>query len=277
MSRHGAPRPWAVRLEEDSRRPECRCSRARSASTPGIDLQAVTARGPSGLLVFAERHFDCRRCPTPVGLQLPAVFCLFANDVPIARARDVTLDEGLRLSCTPTRSARRRRSRTLQSTADAFELATSTDGTGRRPEASCHGPGRPGRSARTPFRMRGSRRRCGPLRVAPWRLLLEPQRPVPCAAVLGPRPPKLARACPRRDGGTASPRRQSTEIAGRPHGGVAGAPSHSWFVGFARQPDRSVRRPVIVENGGYGARAAVPLAGDVVSAARSLGMIPAPP
>ncbi len=78
-------------------------------------------------------------------------------------------------------------------------------------------------------------------------------------------------------GGTASSLAgHEVEIAGKTGTAeVAGAPSHSWFVGFAPATGpKRIAIAVIVENGGYGARAAVPLAGDVVSAARSLGMIP---
>ena len=66
------------------------------------------------------------------------------------------------------------------------------------------------------------------------------------------------------------------EIAGKTGTAeVTGAPSHSWFVGFAPATGpKRIAIAVIVENGGYGARAAVPLAGDVVTAARSLGIIP---
>jgi cell division protein FtsI/penicillin-binding protein 2 len=69
---------------------------------------------------------------------------------------------------------------------------------------------------------------------------------------------------------------QPVEIAGKTGTAeVAGAPSHSWFVGFAPAggPKR-IAIAVIVENGGYGARAAVPLAGDVIAAARGLQLIP---
>jgi cell division protein FtsW (lipid II flippase)/cell division protein FtsI/penicillin-binding protein 2 len=50
--------------------------------------------------------------------------------------------------------------------------------------------------------------------------------------------------------------------------------AHSWFAGFA--PFGGTRRiafAVIVENAGYGARAAAPIAGEIVSAARDLGII----
>jgi cell division protein FtsW (lipid II flippase)/cell division protein FtsI/penicillin-binding protein 2 len=68
---------------------------------------------------------------------------------------------------------------------------------------------------------------------------------------------------------------------------VDGQRSHSWFVGFAPfggEPGavapRSLRGgvervafAVIVEHAGYGARAAAPVAGDIVSAARAAGLI----
>jgi peptidoglycan glycosyltransferase len=55
---------------------------------------------------------------------------------------------------------------------------------------------------------------------------------------------------------------------------VDGAASHAWFVGFA--PYTGARRQIafatIVENAGYGGRSAAPLAGDIVSSARELGL-----
>ena len=56
---------------------------------------------------------------------------------------------------------------------------------------------------------------------------------------------------------------------------VQNKPSHSWFVGFApyRGTGRQIAFSVIVENGGYGARTAGPIAGALVAAARDLGLI----
>ena len=56
---------------------------------------------------------------------------------------------------------------------------------------------------------------------------------------------------------------------------VQGEPSHSWFVGFAPygQARRQVAFAVIVEHGGYGASAAAPIAGRLVTAAREFGLI----
>jgi cell division protein FtsI/penicillin-binding protein 2 len=55
---------------------------------------------------------------------------------------------------------------------------------------------------------------------------------------------------------------------------VDGQRSHSWFVGFAPfAGERRVSFAVIVEHAGYGARAAAPVAGDIVSAAHGFGLI----
>ncbi|HET8547673.1 MAG TPA: penicillin-binding transpeptidase domain-containing protein, partial [Bryobacteraceae bacterium] len=52
---------------------------------------------------------------------------------------------------------------------------------------------------------------------------------------------------------------------------------HSWFSGFAPYDgpgtDRRIAFAVVVEHGGYGARAAAPIARELVEAARDLGII----
>jgi peptidoglycan glycosyltransferase len=66
----------------------------------------------------------------------------------------------------------------------------------------------------------------------------------------------------------------ATPIAGKTGTAeVDGRPSHSWFVGFAPYggPAR-IAFAVVVENAGYGSHAAAPIAGDVVTAARELGL-----
>lgn len=54
---------------------------------------------------------------------------------------------------------------------------------------------------------------------------------------------------------------------------VSGAPSHSWFVGFAPYDSPRIAFAVIVEHAGYGGRIAAPLAGDIVTAARAAGIL----
>jgi cell division protein FtsI/penicillin-binding protein 2 len=50
--------------------------------------------------------------------------------------------------------------------------------------------------------------------------------------------------------------------------------SHSWFVGFAPfSGNQRIAFAVIVEHAGYGARVAAPAAGDIVSAARAVGLL----
>lgn len=56
---------------------------------------------------------------------------------------------------------------------------------------------------------------------------------------------------------------------------VGTGPAHSWFVGFAPYDDTAARRvafAVIVEHAGYGARSAAPVASEIVTAARELGL-----
>ena len=56
---------------------------------------------------------------------------------------------------------------------------------------------------------------------------------------------------------------------------VFGAPAHAWFTGFAPAggTGRRLAFAVLVENAGYGGRAAAPIAGAIVSAAGELGLI----
>jgi peptidoglycan glycosyltransferase len=57
---------------------------------------------------------------------------------------------------------------------------------------------------------------------------------------------------------------------------LAKAPSHAWFIGFAPYGSMNGKRiafAVLVENGQYGGTAAAPIAGDIVAAARQLGIL----
>ena len=54
---------------------------------------------------------------------------------------------------------------------------------------------------------------------------------------------------------------------------VARDKSHSWFAGFAPFGGRrKIAFAVLIENAGYGSRAAAPIAGEIVTAARELGL-----
>jgi cell division protein FtsI/penicillin-binding protein 2 len=57
---------------------------------------------------------------------------------------------------------------------------------------------------------------------------------------------------------------------------VEGASSHAWFAGYAPHGPTKGRRiafAVLVENGGYGGRAAAPLAAEIVREARAIGLL----
>jgi peptidoglycan glycosyltransferase len=70
-------------------------------------------------------------------------------------------------------------------------------------------------------------------------------------------------------------RTNATEIAGKTGTAEVGdGTAHSWFAGFAPYAGggRRIAFAVIVENAGYGAHEAAPIAGQVVSAAREIGL-----
>jgi len=70
-------------------------------------------------------------------------------------------------------------------------------------------------------------------------------------------------------------RSNSTDIAGKTGTAEVGdGRAHSWFTGFAPYggSPRKIAFAVIVENAGYGAQSAAPIAGEVVSAARDIGL-----
>jgi cell division protein FtsW (lipid II flippase) len=287
--------PWPrldrgrVSLEEDAQRPELPLlDRARYGQyPPGSTFKLVTAaaalRASSDV---AERHFECRPLPDGrVGIQLPGWRRPVRDDITDHAAHgDVTLDEGLRVSCNAyfAQLGLAVGPRTLKATADAFDLPSSTADTvddlkAQLPWAS-YGQAE---VLASPFRMaRVAATMAARGQMMPGRWVLEPASAVtPARRILEPAAAdRIARAMRRVvTGGTASSLAgHEAEIAGKTGTAeVAGAPSHSWFVGFApASGSKRIAIAVIVENGGYGARAAVPLAGDVVSAARSLGMIP---
>jgi peptidoglycan glycosyltransferase len=70
-------------------------------------------------------------------------------------------------------------------------------------------------------------------------------------------------------------RSNRTEIAGKTGTAEVGdGRAHSWFAGFAPygDPAHRIAFAVIVENAGYGAHEAAPIAGEVVTAAREIGL-----
>jgi peptidoglycan glycosyltransferase len=78
------------------------------------------------------------------------------------------------------------------------------------------------------------------------------------------------------EGTGRSLRENPTPIAGKTGTAeITGAPSHSWFVGFAPYgpAERKIAVAVILENAGYGGAGAAPAAGEIVEAARAIGLV----
>src|SRR4051812_3570308 len=79
-----------------------------------------------------------------------------------------------------------------------------------------------------------------------------------------------------REGTGRSLRGHAIAIAGKTGTAeIAGKPSHSWFVGFAPYgaATHRIAVAVLLENAGYGGTGAAPAAGEIVSAAASLGLV----
>src|SRR5205085_336242 len=78
------------------------------------------------------------------------------------------------------------------------------------------------------------------------------------------------------DGTGRSLRTNPSPIAGKTGTAeITGAPSHSWFVGFAPYgaAQKRIAVAVLIENAGYGGAAAAPAAGEIVAAAAALGLV----
>lgn len=259
---------------------------------PGSTFKLVTAAAALRAGSRADdRTFRCRHLPDGRVGQIIDGWRRPVRDDPADRVPhgEVTLDEGLVVSCNAyfAQLGLAVGARTLRDAAVQFEVPTASPDTverlrGQLPWAS-YGQGEvlasPFRMARvaatfaaagtmplgryvvTPKVGGGGSRQVLPAERA--QRIAESMRRVvlrgtarSLTATLGP------------DGGNIAGKTGTAEIAG--------AASHAWFVGFAPASGsgRRIAFAVLIENGGYGGEAAVPLAGAIVTEARTIGVIP---
>ncbi len=266
---------------------------------PGSTFKLVTAAAAlSAGRPFADEPFVCRRLADGrVGNELRGWRRPVRDDITDKVPHgSVTLEEGLRVSCNAyfAQLGLAVGARTLKQTAAQFEIRTASPDTverlrGQLPWAS-HGQAE---VVASPFRMArvaATFAAGGVMPAGRWIAAPADETPAGRRVVDEAAAERIARAMRSVvTNGTAV-----SLMASSPEGGIAGktgtaevaaAPSHSWFVGFAPaagaggagpagERPRRIAFAVLIENGGYGARAAVPLAGEVVAAARALGIIP---
>ncbi len=259
---------------------------------PGSTFKLVTAaaalRSPKH---DEDRRFTCRHLPDGRVGQIIEGWRRPVRDDPADKTPhgEVTLDEGLVVSCNAyfAQLGLALGARTLRETAALFEVQTAVPDTveslrGQLPWAS-YGQGE---VVASPFRMARVAAAFATAGAMPiGRLLVAPEPSQGGSRQILPAEgaQRIARAMRRVVlQGTA---RTLTTLLG-PEGGdlagktgtaeVTGARSHAWFVGFApasQQQGRRIAFAVLIENGGYGGAAAVPLAGEIVTGARALGII----
>jgi cell division protein FtsW (lipid II flippase) len=283
--------PWPEPGDADqgaAPREEALLDRARyGLYPPGSTFKIVTAiaalrRDPR----LADAQFVCRRLPDGrVGSQIPGVPRPVRDDVldrtPHGALR---MEEAIVHSCNAyfAQLGLRVGAEALLDAAALFQIPAAQPATPARLRASLpHAAYGQGQVLATPLRMASvaaSVARGGTGRPPSW--ILEPKPAAPDA--LDVLEPRLARSL------AGAMRRVVTQGTGRaladaavPVAGKTGtaeldtAASHSWFIGFAPYGSRgrTIAFAVIVEHAGYGARAAAPVAGDIVRAAREIGML----
>jgi cell division protein FtsW (lipid II flippase) len=279
--------PWPD-LDADVVAPEARLDRVRyGLYPPGSAFKLVTAiaalkRGPG----VAQRAFACERLPGgAAGRRIPGWSRPIRDDVlDPAPHGEVTLTHGLTVSCNAyfAQLAVALGSQALTETAREFDISVAARDDRARLRATLPFAGfGQGEVLTTPTRLAqvvASIASGGTLMPLQWVLDPEPSD-VPRRRVMSPAAAdRLARAMREvvTSGTGRVVRANATAIAGKTGTAeVEGQPSHAWFAGFApyRTRGRQIAFVVLVENGGYGARAAAPIAGAIVDIARQLRII----
>ena len=259
---------------------------------PGSTFKLVTAaaalRTPQRV---EDRTFRCRHLPDGRVGQIVEGWRRPVRDDPADRTPhgEVTLDEGLVVSCNAyfAQLGLAIGARTLRETAALFDVQAAAPDTverlrGQLPWAA-YGQGE---VVASPFRMArvaAAFATGGTMPIGQWIAAPDASKGGSRQILPAERAERIAQAMRRVVlRGTA---RSLTTLLG-PEGGdiagktgtaeVTGARSHAWFIGFAPASPAAGRRiafAVLIENGGYGGEAAVPLAGEIVTGARELGII----
>ncbi|MGH9345722.1 MAG: FtsW/RodA/SpoVE family cell cycle protein [Vicinamibacterales bacterium] len=236
---------------------------------------------------LARQTFQCRRLPDGrVGNDVAGVTRPVRDDVldkaPHGR---LALEEGIVVSCNAyfAQLGLRTGAASIAEVASLLQIPVARPNTADRlrlllPHAS-YGQGE---VLASPFRMgRVGAAIASNGTLVPAKMLMDPPEPPGAAVeVLSPGSARLIARAMRdavRRGTGRVLAANATPIAGKT--GTAeldDTPSHSWFVGFA--PYGAAGTPqvafaVVVERAGYGARTAAPIAGDIVDAARELGLL----
>ena len=256
---------------------------------PGSTFKLVTAaaalrKDPR----LAEETFMCRRLPDGrIGYRIPGWSRPIRDDeLDTVPHGSVNLRSGVEYSCNAyfAQLAMRVGAPSLHDTARLFEIALTQPDTAERlrdtlPQA---GYGQ-GEVQVTPFKMArvvASIANGGKMPYGRWvnepgdrrdRPAVEVMTPVVAAQIGSYMRGVVLRGTARSLAGI------SPAIAGKTGTAeIADAPSHAWFAGFAPYGATKGRRiafAILIENGGYGGRTAAPLAGEIVRAARELGLL----
>ncbi len=278
--------PWPDAQEPFSPPPdhEARLDRMRyGVYPPGSTFKLVTAAATLALRPeLGNANRMCVRLPDGrAGVHLPGRARPIRDDALDTQPHaHLGLDEALRVSCNAyfAQLALALGPEALFTMASRFDIEVARPNTARRlrEQLPYAGFGQ-GETLVTPMRIlsvaatiaAGGER-------APFRWLLDDGTPEPAVRVMSTQAAnRLAR-----DMAAAVATGTGRHVAGvRPAiagktgtAEVSGAASHAWFTGFAPASGRGRRLAfvVLVENGGYGGRAAAPIAGQIVSAAREL-------
>jgi len=281
--------PWPMQVEPTDPVPvDARLDRVRyGLYPPGSAFKLVTAiaamRSDAGL---AERRYLCERLPDGrVGRKIDGWRRPIRDDLKDHTPHGLlSLERGLIVSCNAyfAQLAVHIGSEALRDTARDFDIALAANASPRQLRATLpfagFGQGEvvatPARLAQVVATIAGG----GVLTPLAW--VRDPAaKPAPPERILS-RAAAASLAFAMREAVTSGTGRvlngNVTAIAGKT--GTAeleGQASHAWFAGFApyRTDGRQIAFVVLVENGGYGARAAAPIAGAIVDLARDLHII----